>query len=233
MSTSTDRGRVLRAGSTGTLQPARMDAPLGTSPFAAGGLAIDPRLTAPHLQQILADAVCQATVRAQADGFSTGQAHGLAAATDRAARQARLDEQDRQSQEDRRQDEHAAALQTLLRAAEAFRTAEATGVAQIEDVVVDLALRLARAVLDRELAVSASPGAEALARALKLAPPGAEVVARLNPADLIGVSSEQHPGVTLVGDPGVEPGGCIAEGAGRRIDAQIREALARAAAVLS
>lgn len=233
MNTWIDRGRVLRAGSTVPVLPARIDAPLSSSPFAGGGLTVDPRLTAPHLQQLLTDAASEAAVRGQAQGFAAGQEQGLAAGADRAAHKAVLEEQGRLVREQRRQDEHDTAVQTLQHAAEGFRRAEVTGAEQIEDLIVELALRLARAVLDRELAVSSCPGTEALARALRLAPTNTPLVARLHPTDLASVRPEMHPLVTLVGDPEIEPGGCIVEGAGRRIDAQLGEALARAAAAMS
>jgi flagellar assembly protein FliH len=122
------------------------------------------------------------------------------------------------------------------------RAAEALGIQGIEAAeamtaqVVDLAFELAEAVLARELAVSAEPGREAVARALAFAPNGQVAIARLHPDDalLVGDLGSLDAGrqVTVVPDPTVEPGGCVVEAGETRIDAQVGPALARAKAVL-
>ena len=91
-------------------------------------------------------------------------------------------------------------------------------------------------MLDRELAVSTDPGADAIARALALVPGDSPVTVRLHPDDVrvLGEVSHLAQGreLVVVADPAVERGGCVAEAAGRQVDAQVGPALARVAAVL-
>ncbi len=230
MSSWSDGRRILRGGGGVDVLPARMDAELTRSPYAGHG--VDPRLTAPHLQQVLADAVAQATTQARADGYAAGEREGRAvlaaqAEVRRIAEQAAAEQQAAAHEQQRQQ-----ALAALRGAETAFRTAETTAVAHIEQTVVELALELARAVLGRELLAMADPAAEALGRALALAPDGGQLVARLHPADLATLADAGLARVELRPDPTVERGGCLVEGGGRRVDAQLGPALDRAAAEL-
>jgi len=187
MSTWSDtpvRGSVLRGGAAVAARPARIDSDLRTSAFASAHV-IDARLTDPHLQSLVDDAM-------------------------------------------------SAALAVLADATSAFERRQSLALDEVEAAVVELALGVARAVLDRELAVSVDPGAEALARALALAPGAAPAVARLHPDDLAALQQTDASGreVTLVADPAVERGGCVVDSGGRRVDAQLGSALERVAAVL-
>lgn len=233
--TRTPRSLVLRGGEAATARPARIDADLRTSPFAPT-YAVDARLTDPHLQSVVAAATRASTEAGRQDGHRAGYAAGLAAA----AAQADVAAQQQAAASARAQEQRDAQLRSALdllgAAADAFRSREAVTVSVIEDTVVDLALGVARAVLDRELAVSVSPGREAVARALQLAPENCPATVRLHPDDAsaLGDVEDLAAGrqLLVVADPSVEPGGCVVDAAGGQVDAQIGTALSRVAAVL-
>ena len=229
------RSRVLRGGVAGAARSARLDSDLRTTPFAAAHV-VDARLTDPHLQDVVAEAVRSAAAQARAEGHAAGYAEGAALAAAEAAELARERAIDAQAAAAAQEAQLGAALEVLAEVTRALQAREAVAVAEVEDAVADLALHLSGAVLQRELEVAQDPGREALARALRLAPDGAPVVARLNPIDLdllhdVDVVSGGH-ALQLVADPAVERGGCVVETAGRRIDAQITPALDRVAQVL-
>lgn len=229
------RTSVLRGGAAAGARPARLDAELRTTAFAPT-YAVDARLTDPHLERVVADAADQGRLQGQAQGYADGYAAGLATAAAEAAVVAAEQAQALAAAEAVREQQLRAAVDVLATAAQALQAREAVALHEIEDVVVGLALDIARAVLDRELEVCAQPGREALARALVLAPEGAAVRARLHPEDVaaLGDCGDLVAGraVTVVADHAVERGGCIADAAGRQIDAQLGPALARVAAVL-
>ncbi|CAN5606789.1 hypothetical protein BH10ACT3_BH10ACT3_07350 [soil metagenome] len=108
---------------------------------------------------------------------------------------------------------------------------------QIAAQATTLAVQIAELVPDRELTVTADPGAEAIRRAARMLPDtgAAEVaaltarlhpddVARLtaNPASLIAGRS-----ITVLGDAAVPSGSCVLESGSTRVDASIPSALAR------
>ena len=229
------RSRVLRGGATAGVRTARIDSDLRTTPFAPAH-AVDARLTDPHLEAVVAEATHVATEQGRAAGYEQGYAAGAARAAAEAAVRAAEQELVVAEAERSRDVRLAAQLDVLRTATEAFLRREAVAVADVESAVVDLALGLARAVLDRELSTAVDPGREAVERALALAPQGTPAVARLHPDDLALLADADHlaegRGLTLVPDPAVERGGCVVDTAGRRIDAQVGPALERAAAVL-
>ena len=106
----------------------------------------------------------------------------------------------------------------------------------MEDALARAAVDLASAIIGRELEVSVSPGADALARALALVPAGCTAVARLHPSDAASLEATPLPdapgALTVIADPAVEPGGCILEVGDSRIDAQLGPALDRVRAAL-
>ena len=159
------------------------------------------------------------------EGYAAGMAEGVAAG--RAAAAA----------------ESAAALSrlealggSLAAAAEELRRRQALELAGLEDALARAAVDLASAIIGRELELAASPGADALARALALVPAGCTAVARLHPSDAAALGEAplgEAPGaLTLIPDPAVEPGGCILEVGDSRIDAQLGPALDRVRAAL-
>jgi flagellar assembly protein FliH len=99
-----------------------------------------------------------------------------------------------------------------------------------------VAVDLAAAIVGRELEVSASPGADALARAMALVPAGSAAVARLHPSDVAvlgdGPYGDAAGKLTVIADPAVEEGGCVLEVGDCRIDAQLGPALDRVRAAL-
>lgn len=229
------RGAVLRGSDAAGARPARMDAELRSTPFASAH-AVDPRLTDPHLQDVVATARRTAIEQGTAEGHAAGYAAGMALAAAEAAVVAEQAAQIAAADEARRQSQLGNAVALLATAAEALRQREATALAEIEDVVADLALQIARAVLDRELAASENPGREALARALTLAPRDCPAVVRVSPVDAGQLGDLEALGagrpLTVVADPTIEPGGCVVDAAGRQVDAQIGPALQRVAAAL-
>ena len=225
----------MKGGDAAVARSARMDAELRTSAYAPV-TGVDARLTDPHLQDVVDRARQAAVAAGLAQGHTEGYAAGLAIAAveaERAAAQVRCEAE----AAERQRDAHLArAVDLLLTAAQAFATQEQVVLADVEDTVVELALSIAGTVLDRELATRTDPGADAIARALALAPADCPATVRLHPddvlalGDLIGVAQGRD--LVVVADPAVEPGGCVAEAAGRQVDAQVGPALARVAAVL-
>ena len=243
MSTSSDhrrtglaRATVLRAGRAEHARPARIDAELRTTAFAPSQ-GVDARLTDPLLEGVVERARQAAVEQGRREGHAEGYAAGLSAAAVAASRTAAVAEAGRVLLEQQREEQVQSAVQVLTTAAEAFRRAEQVTLAEVEDVVAELAVSIARAVLAREVRLSHDPGADAVARALALAPEDCPMTVRLHPddaatlGDLTAVTSGRS--VVVVEDPTVERGGCVAEGAGRHIDAQLGPALARVAAVLA
>jgi flagellar assembly protein FliH len=212
-----------------------MDSELHSTPFA-GGRVVDARLTDPHLQSVVEEARRTASAEGQAAGFADGYAAGLASAAVDAAARAEQAELQRRAASAAATAEVDSALDVLSTVARALAERDRLSIAEVEDVVADLALQVARAVLDRELALSADPGAEAIARALALAPEDCSAVVRLHPLDAVVTRDLGSLGagrsIVLVADPDVARGGCVVEAAGRRIDAQIETALERVAAAL-
>jgi flagellar assembly protein FliH len=161
------------------------------------------------------------------DGYQVGLAEGLAAgresaAAESAAAVARLE----------------ALAQSLAAAAADLGRRQAQELTGLEDALARAAVDLASAVVGRELEVSLSPGADALARALALVPAGSIAVARLHPADAAILAAGPSGGdaangaLTVIPDPAIEPGGCILEVGDSRIDAQLGSALDRVRAAL-
>jgi flagellar assembly protein FliH len=225
---------VLRGDAARIARPARIDSELRSTPFAAGHV-VDARLTDPHLQSVVERARRAAAEDGHAVGFADGYAAGVAAAASEAAERAEQAERQRRAAAAAAASEVDAALDLLSTVARALAQQDRLAVEQVEDVISDVALRVARAVQDRELELSADPGAEAIARALALAPTTARPWSGCTPGrrgDPRPRQPGRRPSVALVADPDVARGGCVVEGAGRRIDAQIETALSRVAAVL-
>jgi flagellar assembly protein FliH len=106
----------------------------------------------------------------------------------------------------------------------------------LTDGVVDFALQVVEAILGRELELAAQPARDAIRRALRIAPDRGPVAVRLHPSELelLEDLDEVLGGrtVELVGDTGIEPGGCVAHVDGCVIDAQLGPALERVREVL-
>jgi flagellar assembly protein FliH len=173
----------------------------------------------------------EASVRAGYEaGFAAGRADGHAAAF--AAAQ---EEVVAAHELDRRQ--AGAVLLSLRDELHRLTLVEAAVRAEFEAAVVDAALALAEAVVGRELATATDPGRDAILRALAVAPAGPEaVVVRLHPTDrgrlgdLAALALGRE--VTVVADPSLLPGGCVATFGTTEVDATVDAALDRARAAL-
>ncbi|MFN8025632.1 MAG: FliH/SctL family protein [Acidimicrobiia bacterium] len=156
------------------------------------------------------------------DGFTRGQADGAAAA-------ARTLADDRAALLD--------AAQILRTAAETAERMYETTLATVEDRLVGAAFTLAEAILQRELALSASPGRDAIARALSVAPARGALEARLHPDDAAALDDVGDLALgrdlQVVADPAVAPGDCVLHAGATDIDASIAAALARVRTVLA
>lgn len=216
MSSSSRRGRVLRGVSTPGSGAGPLDVEL--APVAPPAPVTD---SVPAL--VAVDEGYEAGYeRGHAEGVAAGRAAAAAEAAEVAARLER-------------------ALRAVTAAAADLRDRRALDFAGLEDDIAAAAFTMAEALVGRELATAAVPGVEAVARALRLAPPGVDAVVRLHPADadevrraLNGPSGDADPSrrVTLVADPGVEAGGCVVDAGDCRVDAQLGSALARVRAAL-
>ena len=150
------------------------------------------------------------------DGFAAGRQDALLAAQAQSATAAQA---------------AATALQALDAATAALHARQTATVADVETHVVELAMVIAQAIVQRELAATSTAGHDALVRALALAPERIDAVARLHPddvqtvGDLTALTAERQ--ITLIGDPSVERGGCVLDVGACRIDAQITPALDR------
>jgi flagellar assembly protein FliH len=109
----------------------------------------------------------------------------------------------------------------------------------IQEHVVALAARLATEIVGRELCAVDGPVLDALARAAALRPERGAIVIRVHPEDLdtaeeavVADLLRWPDGARVIGDPAIEPGGCIVDVGACRIDAQLGPALERMLAVL-
>jgi len=155
------------------------------------------------------------------DGYRSGVAEGLAAG--RAAAAAEAAEATVRAE---------ALFRSLVEAADDLRRRQALELKGLEDTLARTAFDLASAVVGRELQLSSSPGADALARALALVPAGCIATARLHPDDVASLGAAASDAVAVIADPVIEPGGCILEVGDSRIDAQLGSALDRVRAAL-
>jgi len=167
-----------------------------------------------------ADAVRAAVARAAAEatrrGFRDGHDAGYRAGHREGVRAAR--------------DETRAVVAALHATARDIQQRAATDLAEATRTIAAAALELAEAIIGRHIEAAADPGADALARALALAP-NIPLTARLHPEDaaLLDTSLLPEDGrVVVVPDPAIERGGCVVEGGATTIDAQVGPALARA-----
>jgi flagellar assembly protein FliH len=182
----------------------------------------------------------EARATAHAQGYAAGWAEGRQAAGARAAAAAAALEARAQAALAEQAERVQAALRGIVAAAGALeRRAEPTA-GEVGDAVLAAAMLLTEALVGHELAVAATPGLDALRRAVDLAPVGRPVLVRLNPAEyaaLTAAGPARHDvdgrTVTLVPDPALAPGDAVAETDATMIDARMGAALERVRAVLS
>lgn len=187
---------------------------------------------------VLGDSATEATLGALADrtraaGMAQGYAAGWAEGRRKAQELADQAVADRAAYEQQATAQLRADQQALVATLSgALADVDAT-LAQRQELVateaVDLALRIAEAVLGRELAALTDAGAEALRRALAEVPPTVAATVRLHPADAAALDRTTLEGrpVTVVSDPTVSAGGAVLETEATTVDASIESALAR------
>jgi flagellar assembly protein FliH len=166
--------------------------------------------------RLIREAVARAAAEATKRGWRSGHEAGYEAGHREGVRAARA--------------ELTAVVHALSAAALDVEQRAATDLADAAQTIAVAALELAESIVGRHIEAAADPGADALARALAMAPPG-RLVARLHPADveLFDATSLPDDGrVTIVADPSIERGGCVIEGGATTVDAQVGPAIARA-----
>src|SRR5919198_3306003 len=225
-SPSPPAGRVLPAGAAGRVLPARFE--------------VDLRAAARMPEALLTEA----RAAAQSVGYAAGWAEGQRAVRDVAhAAAARAEAEVRRAAADREAGLNRG-LGALAAAATALERRVAPTLAELEDAMLRGALALTEALLGHELAVTRTPGADAVRRALALAPARRPVLVRLHPDDLTTLSvsdGDQYEVdgrvVTLLADQALQPGDAVAECDATTVDARlaaavdrVREALDAAAA---
>lgn len=180
---------------------------------------------------------------ARAEARATGYAAGWAQGREEGRRAAEAQAQELTAAaalaESARAAEAGRALGALAQAAALLEQRTAPPAAELEDLIVDAAFRLAEEILGREVAHTPEPGRDALARALGLAPAGLPVTVRLNPADHATLVAALDPAgtgvlevdgrtVTLVTDPNLKAGDATADSEATAIDARLETAVQRA-----
>lgn len=129
----------------------------------------------------------------------------------------------------------------LARCVEAFEAAaadlrrrDAATIADVESDVVSIAIELAEGLLGRELEHAEHPVLDAMARALAMKPDRGTPVIRVSPGDEATAREAAEAdlvrwgtAVNVMADASVEPGGCVVDVNGCRIDAQLGSALER------
>lgn len=129
------------------------------------------------------------------------------------------------------------AIQALAQVAGAVEAGRASAVAVALEDAASLAFELTKELVGHELSSAGCSSLNSVRRALALAPPGVELLVRLNPEDAkeleeLGVWSELSSLVVdctidVRPDPAIERAGCVVEAGACRIDAQIGPALER------
>ncbi|WP_337063046.1 FliH/SctL family protein [Kineococcus sp. G2] len=177
----------------------------------------------------------QAAEEAAADRLAARQAATAAAAAHESRRAAAL----------------ARAEAAVLTAADGISAQRLPSVAALADTVLELALELAGAVLDREVSLMGSPVHEAVQRALRPLDDHQPVTVRVHPDDLAALTGDgptggdpaggalktpgapaDAPRVTYLADPTVSPGDAIARQGDTDVDAGLRASVGRALAAL-
>jgi flagellar assembly protein FliH len=129
-------------------------------------------------------------------------------------------------------------LAQIAAAADRARADDALVAASMGATLVDVAVRIAEAVIGREVATSQGAGREALERALRVAPDDGHLIARLHPDDARLLDASTVPTtsrrtIEVLADSRIERGGCIVDTPSGAVDALLSTALARVAAALA
>lgn len=178
-------------------------------------------------EHTLAGLVEEAQAAAQAQGYSRGWAEGHRAAEERAAEEHAVAVAQQQRAEELRQAEHRAAVATLAAAAARLDQAVALACRQVEEQALELAARLAEAIVGHDVAAAENPGLDAVRRGLALAGGDALVKVRVRPEDHGPELAALTGAAVLVPDPMLPPGDALLETVEGVVDARVSTAVAR------
>jgi flagellar assembly protein FliH len=181
----------------------------------------------PVTEHTLVGLVEEAQAAARAQGYSRGWAEGRRAAEQQATEQRAVALAQQQRAEELRQAEHHAAVATLAAAAARLDQAVAVACGQVEEQAVELAARLAEAIVGHDVAVAANPGLDAVRRGLALAQGDALVKVRVRPQDHGPELSALTGAAALVPDPTLAAGDAVLETVEGVVDARVSTAVAR------
>jgi flagellar assembly protein FliH len=202
----------------------------GTSRGAAAGTA------GLRLGEVYADQLARLREEARREGWAAGHAEGLVAAEQVVAAAELAAEERLAAVQARWERRLASATAAMAAAAERLDATAAPVLDELRDGVLDAVSTLVEDLLGRELAMTTTGGLDALRRALTLSPSDVPIVVRLHPDDLAevppGALAQLPATVTVLGDPGVERAGAVAEAGTTRVDAQLSSVLERVLAVL-
>ncbi len=193
---------------------------------------------------VLGDAVTEVTLAAlaestrdaaRAQGYAAGWAQGRRAYLE-AAEAAEAERGVRQAADRARAAaERDAATAALGRAVAGSQARVEQAWAELADQAVTLAVRIAEAILAREVATSPDAGADALRRALTEVPALVPVTVRMHPADRAALDLDVLEGrpVGFVDDPALARGDAVVETEHGVVDATVAAALERVREVLA
>jgi flagellar assembly protein FliH len=128
------------------------------------------------------------------------------------------------------------ALAALAQAADGFDERQTVAIADVEDAIISAAFEIAQSVVQHELLSMTEPGAEAIARAMQLAPARGELVVRMNPQDVETLNTTNFSSTTrtvlIAPDQTIELGGCIVDAGNTQIDARFSAVFANVRSAL-
>src|SRR4051812_7991889 len=179
----------------------------------------------------------EAREAARSAGYAAGWAAGAQAAAAQVRAEAAHVAAAEASRVAEREARFARALSAVSQAAAELERRAAVPAAEAADAIAEAAFALAAAIVGRELALAAEPGADAVRRALSMAPAGRPVTVWLSPEDADSLDGAALPfldrEVSIVPDAGLRSGDAVAECDATSIDARIAPALARAKETLT
>jgi flagellar assembly protein FliH len=175
---------------------------------------------------------------ARAEGYSAGWSEGRRMAAAEARSRAAVVATEAAAAEQSRQQRHDTALVALATAATALENRAVPVLEDFSESILAAAFVLAEAVIGRELALTVNGGAEAMKRALDMAPRQRPVTVRLHPEDLATLAMHDTTvevdgrTVTLVPDASLGRGDAVANSDATEVDARLAAALDRAGKAL-
>jgi flagellar assembly protein FliH len=182
------------------------------------------------------ESIVEARTAAEAAGYAAGWAQGRREAQDAAIAAAERDAVNAEEVLAAQEVLVQRAVNAVAKAATELEHRAIPVVTEIENALADAALAIAEAIVGQQLRTATEPGREALARALALAPVARPVTVRLNPADLLTITTKElvvdGRTVTLIGDTTLKPGDSVAICDATTVDARLGPAIERVREVL-